>query len=421
MPALRRKKRVPKLQFTNYRNLGWHVQYRDTKTGKPRRHRFGLLSREDADKAYYEWLAAHMRGETPKATPRRTTHKLPDLLAAPKARLQVVSSEIVQGSLLHIVSGFLTFEESRISDDEDARREGTITKKTYGARKQFAQEFLKTLNSRHGPAAVAKIKLSDLSMEDVEAYNQVLVTAGYSSSQVRKRMQVVKAIIDRAGRPEHGRQLLSWNWDSRDVVHGKPAKRRKLPTLSQLKLILSKCDSQRTAMIWMAIGCGFGQRDLAAVRVGQFDKIGYDLRRGKTGIERYGETPKLVWLVLQKHSKEAKREDGELVFLTQRGMPLVHGDSDSVVLWWTRLRKELGKDGKGLGGFYTLRHLGATEYGSRPGSSIGAMRRWLGHSASSQMADTYMKPVSPENRDVVEWVRNCLSSGKADVRIATKK
>ena len=91
------------------------------------------------------------------------------------------------------------------------------------------------------------MQLADLAMEDVEAYNQVLVTAGYSSSQVRKRMQVVKAIIDRAGRPEHGRQLLTWNWDSRDVVHGKPVKRRKLPTLAQLKLILQKCDSQKVS------------------------------------------------------------------------------------------------------------------------------------------------------------------------------
>lgn len=421
MPALRRKKRVPKLQFTNYRNLGWHVQYRDPKTGKPRRHRFGMLSREDADKEYYEWLAAHMRGETPSPKPRRTRHKLPDLLAAPKARPQVVSTEVVSGSLLHIVSGFLTFEESRISDDDDDRREGTITKKTYSARKQFAQEFLKSLNSRHGQGTVGRMQLADLSMEDVEAYNQVLVTAGYSSSQVRKRMQVVKAIIDRAGRPEHGRQLLPWNWDSRDVVHGKPAKRRKLPTLTQLKLVLKECDTQRMAMVWMATGCGFGQRDLAAVRVGQFDKLGYDLRRGKTGIERYGETPKMVWMTLQKHLKEAKRRDGELVFLTQRAMPLVHGDSDSVVLWWTRLRKELGKDGKGLGGFYTLRHLGATEFGSRPGCSIGAMKRWLGHSASSQVADVYMKPVSPESRPAIEWVRHALQTGKADLRSKATK
>jgi hypothetical protein len=42
-------------------------------------------------------------------------------------------------------------------------------------------------------------------MTDVEAYNQMLVsTGGFSESQVKKRLQVIKQIIDRAGRPEHG-------------------------------------------------------------------------------------------------------------------------------------------------------------------------------------------------------------------------
>ena len=73
----------------------------------------------------------------------------------------------------------------------------------------------------------------------MEAYNRALVDAGYSASQVNKRLQFLKAMIDRAGRPEHGGQVLSWNWDSRDVLHGKPTKKRTLPTVEQLKLVLS--------------------------------------------------------------------------------------------------------------------------------------------------------------------------------------
>ena len=41
--------------------------------------------------------------------------------------------------------------------------------------------------------------LADLTMQDVEAFNRLLVTADYSSSQVSKRLRLVKAIIDRAG------------------------------------------------------------------------------------------------------------------------------------------------------------------------------------------------------------------------------
>lgn len=95
MPAIRRKKRVPKLQYTGSRGIGWHVAYRDPKSGTPRRHRFGMVSREEAESAYYDWLAAHMRGQTPEAKPKRTKRKLADQLAAPKARPQGVSAQIV--------------------------------------------------------------------------------------------------------------------------------------------------------------------------------------------------------------------------------------------------------------------------------------------------------------------------------------
>lgn len=361
MATQSRKKRVPRLKYSDCRGIGWHVSYRDPDAGTPRRHRFGMVTLAEAESAYHEWVAAHLRGDTPPAPKRHSRRKLDEHLAKPKANPAGVPAEVLPGSLLHIASGFFAFEEGRISDENGARRQGTITQKTCETRKQFAQEFLKFLNSRNGQGAVGRMKLADLTMQDVEGYNRLLVSAGYSSSQVTKRLQVVKAIIDRGGRPEYGQQLLAWNWDSRDVSHGKPGTPRRLPTLTQLKLVLKNCDAQRTAMVWMAIGCGFGQRDLAEVRVGQFDEIGYDLRRGKTGIERYGETPKMVWKTLQEYLAKVKRPEGGLLFLTRKGMPLVHGHTDSVVLWWTKLRAELGEAGEGLGGFYTLRHLGGAQ------------------------------------------------------------
>jgi hypothetical protein len=36
------------------------------------------------------------------------------------------------------------------------------------------------------------------------------------------------------------------------------------------------------------------------------------------------------------------------------------------------------------------------------------MKQWLGHSAGSQMADRHMKPVAPEHRRLIEWVRGQL-------------
>lgn len=407
-----RKKRIPQLKHTTVQNIGWHVSYREPATGTPRRHRFGMISKAKAEEAYYQWLGEFVKGKPPERD-RRPRPKADAACGSNKAT--VVAAKIVPGSLLHVASSYLRYEESRARNDGEARRQGSISQTLYKERTQYSKEFLEFLNTRHGDGAVTRMKLADLVMDDVESYNRMLVDAGYSASLVSKRLQFVHSIIKRAGRPEHGGQVLGWNWESRDVLHGKRTEARKLPSLPQLKRILQKCSLRETAMVWLAIGCGFGQRDLAVIRVGQINRKHYDLSRGKTGIKRYGETPPLVWNALSAYLKTTPRKDKELLFVTLKGQPLVHGNTDSVAQWWNKLRDDMGKDGKSISGFYILRHLGATEFGSRPGCSIGEVKRWLGHSVSSQVADVYMKPVSPEDRPVVEWVRRCLQSGRADV------
>jgi integrase len=402
------KKRIPKLSYTANRGIGFYVSYRDATTGNPRKHRFGNIPEKEAKAAYNEWLGKHLTGEA------RSSKKH---LRVASSTTKTVAVDIVQGSLLHVVSGLLAFDESRLRKDGVPKSKGTIGQKQFSSRRDLSRNFLEYLNQRHGSGAVGRMKLADLSMEDVEDYNRNLAQNDYSNSQVTKSINVVKAIIDRAGRPEYGRQLLSWNWDSRDVYHGRPDKPVTLPTVKQLKLILAKCDARRTCMVWMAIGLGFGQGDLSAARAEHFDNESYDMRRGKTGIQRYGDMPKIVWNSLQSYLSKHPRSKDELLFLTDQGMPLVHGTTDSVVQWWDELRKSLKDDGKGLNGFYSFRHLGATEYGSRPGCSIAAMRGWLGHSASSVIADRYMKPVAPENKAVVAWVRKAIESGRVSLKL----
>jgi integrase len=328
---------------------------------------------------------------------------------------------MVPGSLLQVASRLLEFEERRIRRAGEPRRRGTIVPEVYADRKKHLCDFLDFMNRKHGQGAVARMRLEDLTMVDVEDFNRHIVVEGYSASQVAKRLQMVKALIDRAGRPENGLQRLGWNWDSRDVSHGKPTEKRRLPTLGQLKSILRACDARERALVWMGIGLGFGQKDLAEIRVSQIDAQGYDLRRGKTGIERYGETPPMVWSAVRRYLRAYDRKAGGLMFDTRRGLPLVHESGDSVQQWWHKLRNQIGESSESLEGFYILRHLGATEFGSRPGCSIGNMKRWLGHSASSQVADQYMKPVSPEDRPVVEWVRRALMTGRADLSEMGKK
>lgn len=93
------------------------------------------------------------------------------------------------------------------------------------------RDLLTFMNERHGEGAVSRIMVADLSMSNVEAFNRRLVSNGLSASQVNKRLQVLKRIIYRSGRPEHGAPRLAWNWDSRDALHGQPTAERKLPTV----------------------------------------------------------------------------------------------------------------------------------------------------------------------------------------------
>ena len=399
------KRRIPTLAFTKSQDIGWHVNYRDPQTGVPRRRRFGLIDQSEASELYNAWLAEHLKG-----APHRGREKI--RTPAEVKETTAKAAKVTPGSLLHVSSNYLYFEERRSRKPGEPRRAGTISPRGLVDRKFDVADFLKFINKRYGPGSAGHVSVLDLKMQDVEAYNAELVDAGFSDQLVKKRLQAIKAIIDRAGRPEHGEQHLSWNWNSRDKLRGKAGTPRTLPTLAQLKAILQRCDARHRAIVWMGIGLGFGQGDLAAVRVGQIDAKTYDLRRGKTGLERYGETPPRVWKVMCEYLKEHPREPGELLFVTGNGQSLVHGTTDTVHQWWRRLRISLKKLGKNLAGFYVLRHLGATEFGSRPGCSIGGMRRWLGHATSSAVADVYMHPVSPEHRSLIEWVREQLQSKK---------
>lgn len=392
------KKRIPRLCHTTTRGLGWHVNYRDAETGVAKKHRFAVETEAEAKVAYTQWLARHLAGEDAHG-------------AEPKprsARPSPAGSAIAPGSLVEVASGLIRLMEASVREEGSLRARGTVARPVFVDRQKHVKDFLTFINKRHGKGTAARMRVEDLPMTDVEFFNRHLVDKGYSASQVGKRMQMVKRIIDRAGRPEHGQQRLAWNWDSRDIVHGKPSKRRVLPTVKQLEKLLAATDDRGRAMIWLGIGLGFGAADLSVLRVGQIDTEAYDLRRGKTGIERFGTTPPLVWRIVSEHIEQHGRKEGELVFVTRDGLSLVHARSNAVTQWWSKLRTRIGEKPDTLSGFYVLRHLGATEFGSRPGTSIAEMKRWLGHSAASEMADVYMRPLPPENKAVVEWVRKKL-------------
>lgn len=162
------------------------------KTGAPRRHRFGIVERDREERAralYHAWVAKHLGVDSSHPTKDERPR-------TPKSNGPVPLS----GSLLEVGSSLIDSERARIRSAEGLRRCGTLDPRVFSDRKKQIHDFLAFLNVRHGDGAVARLRLSDLTMNDIEAYNRHIADNGYSASQVTKRMQVVRAIIDRAGR-----------------------------------------------------------------------------------------------------------------------------------------------------------------------------------------------------------------------------
>lgn len=79
-----KRRRMPKLSFTETQNIGYYASFRDPITNTPRRKRFGMVSEEEAKVLYTQWLAAYVGGEkatgssNPPAPPQRSKPK-PDV------------------------------------------------------------------------------------------------------------------------------------------------------------------------------------------------------------------------------------------------------------------------------------------------------------------------------------------------------
>ncbi len=139
----------------------------------------------------------------------------------------------------------------------------------------------------------------------------------------------------------------------------------------------------------------------------------------------------MVWAHIEKHLESNRRDGDALLFRTRTGQPLVwvkaktddelkngtttrgpcdtpYKRSDSV---WQAFRKL--KIRAGLGewqeGFYIWRHVGATAYATRDNVGLAALRTFLGH-GKSDAADLYLKPLTPQVKEVVEWVNRMLDS-----------
>jgi hypothetical protein len=194
------------------------------------------------------------------------------------------------------------------------------------------------------------------------------------------------------------------------------------------------CERERL-WIWMGMGLGFGNDDPARARAVHLDKDSYDMRRGKTGIDRYGNMWPIVWAYVTPYLKANPRESDDLLFVTRTSRPLVwvqtktdaelqngtttrgpcvtpYKRSDSVRQAFRKLKRRVGVE-DWPEGFYIWRHVGATAYATRDDVGFAALRTFLGH-GKSDAADQHLKPLSPQTKEVVEWVNTMLGSEDPD-------
>ena len=139
-------------------------------------------------------------------------------------------------------------------------------------------------------------------------------------------------------------------------------------TIDEVRTLWSKANQRMRCFMALALNCGYGQRDIAELRVGEVDfSSGHiDRRRTKTGIRcRHKLWPITIELIKKEMRSDIQGDDR--MFMTIRRRPLVHNRwedgklhrSDSINCHFWRLMTETGiSNGRN---FYCLRKTGASE------------------------------------------------------------
>jgi integrase len=197
-----------------------------------------------------------------------------------------------------------------------------------------------------------------------------------------------------------------------------------------LRAILKHASQPLKTMILLAANCGFGQSDLASLRISDIDlRSGWvDYPRPKTGIERrvplWPETIKAVREWLPENPKAKAAEDAGLLFITKYGRRWVvvykmeqeiaedgteklkgGTPDDAIGKEFAKLLTTLKLKRPGLG-FYAIRHTFETIGGAV--CDQVALDAIMGH-VDDSMAAAYREEVSDDRlRKVVDHVRTWL-------------
>jgi len=407
-----KKRRIPKLSVNpEPGTMRYYASYRGT-DGKPKRKRF-TRDRKESEIAYHRWVIENYDQSS-----------------------RIVANDHDAGkvdfdqSLPVIANAYIQHEKQRVRSDGARRAKGTISLRVFDDNRRQVVNILRWCKDRFKDR-LSRTPLSELMTETDYESMMLHFVKRLSDSQINKHRQRFWDIVRFARRDPFRVRLSFGPEDVRSFGGTETRKERRMPTIEMIQKILSAASERERLWIWMGLGLGFGNDDLAHARSIYFDSNSYDMRRGKTGLSRYGLMRPMVWLHFQEYLKKCPRKENEILFVTSKGNPVVwvraktedeikNGTStsgpsqtpfkrcDSLSQAWNKLKERAGlKDWKE--GFYLWRHLGATAYASRPGTGIAQLRTFLGH-GKSNVADEYMKPLTPEIKDVVRWVNQILDS-----------
>jgi len=417
------KKRLPKLsQAPEKRSSRYFAAYRDH-GGVPQKQRF-TRDRGESEVLYAQWIAAHYG---------------PDghLLAQPIQLLmdavdqdgnQTDHASIVT-SMPHIVDAYLQFQRARIRPDGVARQRGTIGAEQYVEIEYITKLVFSWLTERF--ADRIRTTPFDRLIQPNDYKLMMLAFSHRFSRGVINKCRIRFWDIVKFAFEHPFQQRLPFTKDNVPRYGGTTEPQpRDIPSKETLQTIMRWATDLERLWIWMGIGLGFGQSDLADCRPSYFNAESYDARRTKTGKERYGQMPPFIWTLMESYLAMNPRNNDDFMFATKNGLALVRQDmktdeeilhgtrtrppskrlvkkTDVVAQHWYRLLRSSGVKWKQ--GFYVLRHIGATAFTKRPGVGLIEIRSFLGH-ATSQMSDHYMKPLKPEYRPVIEWINSVLDS-----------
>ena len=188
---------------------------------------------------------------------------------------------------------------------------------------------------------------------------------GVNAKTLEGRITRVRAIFNHANKNGYLERSLTKIWGTEFAKPSRKALkivRRENPkslTAPEIWRLLEVAGAQTAAMIWLGISGGFGNKDVARIKLSDLDFAGGWLRlyRSKTGIDRrcplWPETIKALKAAIKARPAPKSHEDSELVFITKYGKQWSTSSLSSEI---SKLREEAGITGRGKS-FYSLRHM----------------------------------------------------------------